>query len=414
MVPYAYKGLFMKRSCLYSGSFDPMTLGHWNIVCAAIAQYKKVYIGIGTNPSKKGLFLTDERIEIIKNNISDFINSFKYKDLNKKDFSDFEITAYERLVNNPNIIEIVPYNGLTIDIAIKLGVVDIVHGERNSADSEYEKTIETINKNLLTVRNKNINFVNLTPINQLNFNHISSSNTKYLCSVGEFVAVENYVSHYTHNILMAKYLYDIFKQSSVFFGITDEEKIKSEYNNIVKSYSTDRTYHNLSHVAACINYLNIYNNISDKSLSSKDFNNLVMAIYFHDIVQGNNAENLSKEIMIKYLNYGAKRIASLIDATKHSDSLKASNSFTKKLMSDLDLSILGDKSRYNTYSQKVRQEYTQYQDNVFAKGRLGVLDKLSAKKTLFETKFFKDMFENTANKNMALEKTFWQEQLKIK
>ncbi len=60
----------MKRA-LFSGSFDPMTKGHVDIVCRAAGLFDEVYVVAFNNSEKKGMFTLDERLEIIRASIAD-------------------------------------------------------------------------------------------------------------------------------------------------------------------------------------------------------------------------------------------------------------------------------------------------------------------------------------------------------
>ena len=109
----------MKKIALYPGSFDPITLGHIDIVLETVKLFDKVVIGIGDNNSKNQLFNKKERIK--------FINSIFSK--------------------NKNII-IESYSGLTINFCKEINAKFIVRGIRDINDFEYEKKISTINKKI--------------------------------------------------------------------------------------------------------------------------------------------------------------------------------------------------------------------------------------------------------------------------
>lgn len=109
----------MERSVLFPGSFDPFTIGHASIVERSLKIFDKVIIAIGYNPDKKSFLSVDERVTMI---------------------SDMYYTNDK--------VEIIAYDGLTIDIAEKLNVVAIVRGVRSTIDYEYEKTIAAFNKSI--------------------------------------------------------------------------------------------------------------------------------------------------------------------------------------------------------------------------------------------------------------------------
>ena len=108
----------MKRA-IFPGSFDPITLGHVDIINRAIDLFDEIVIAIGVNNDKKYLFSLEDRIQFIK-----------------KTFQ-----------NNPKI-KVTTYQGLTIEYCKKIDTDYIVRGLRNPADFEFEKSIAQTNRNL--------------------------------------------------------------------------------------------------------------------------------------------------------------------------------------------------------------------------------------------------------------------------
>jgi|TARA_B110000914_G_scaffold93136_1_gene81945 pantetheine-phosphate adenylyltransferase len=108
----------MKRF-VFPGSFDPITLGHQDIIERALPFCDKLVIAVGDNINKKYMFSLDERIEFIKKT---FQGESKI------------ITA--------------TYQGLTINFCEKIKASGILRGLRNPADFEFEKSIAQINQRL--------------------------------------------------------------------------------------------------------------------------------------------------------------------------------------------------------------------------------------------------------------------------
>ena len=108
----------MKRA-LFPGSFDPITLGHTDIIIRSLALFDEIVVAIGDNSQKKYMFDLDTR--------KSFIQAI-YKD-------------------NPKIT-VVDYSGLTVDYCKKIGADFIVRGLRNPADFEFEKAIAHTNRKL--------------------------------------------------------------------------------------------------------------------------------------------------------------------------------------------------------------------------------------------------------------------------
>lgn len=104
---------------LCPGSFDPLTLGHIDIIKRCSNIFDEVIVLIGKNDQKKGLLSYDARFEYIKDAFKDISN-----------------------------VNFVIYDGLTIDFAFDNNVDVIVKGVRNSADVEYENEMANTNKYL--------------------------------------------------------------------------------------------------------------------------------------------------------------------------------------------------------------------------------------------------------------------------
>lgn len=109
----------MERICLFPGTFDPITLGHVDIIERAVSLFDKLIIGIGTNSSKQPMFSVEQRIGWIK----------------------------EIFSNDPRIV-VTGYEGLTIDYCHSINARFILRGIRYISDFEYEKAIADMNRML--------------------------------------------------------------------------------------------------------------------------------------------------------------------------------------------------------------------------------------------------------------------------
>jgi len=105
----------------YAGSFDPFTNGHLQIVKKAAKCFDKVIVGIGYNPEKT------ERIDKTKMKQA------------------IEQTIVEENLNN---VEVVLYDGLTVDKAMECEADILIRGLRNGTDYEYEENISAVNEKI--------------------------------------------------------------------------------------------------------------------------------------------------------------------------------------------------------------------------------------------------------------------------
>ena len=112
-----HKSKIVKRICLFPGTFDPVTLGHVDIINRSVNLFDKIIVGIGKNNSKGPMFSAEQRRDWIK----------------------------EIYKNEPRV-ESTIYDGLTIDYCKTIGAQFILRGIRYVSDFEYEKTIADANR----------------------------------------------------------------------------------------------------------------------------------------------------------------------------------------------------------------------------------------------------------------------------
>lgn len=107
----------MERIAVFPGSFDPITLGHYDIIERAVPLFDKVIVAIGQNAQKNYMFSLEQRKKWIENSLKKFPN-----------------------------VEVETYEGLTVDFCRKKGASFILRGLRNPADFEFEKAIAHTNR----------------------------------------------------------------------------------------------------------------------------------------------------------------------------------------------------------------------------------------------------------------------------
>jgi len=109
----------MSKIAIFPGSFDPFTVGHESIVLRAINLFDKIIIGIGSNVGKTTLFSVEQRFEMLK-----------------------------ELFSENHKIEIMCYDGLTINFCKRVDARYILRGLRSSSDFEFEKIIAQVNREM--------------------------------------------------------------------------------------------------------------------------------------------------------------------------------------------------------------------------------------------------------------------------
>ena len=107
------------RCCLYPGSFDPVTLGHMDVIRRAAAIFDTVVVGVLHNPDKQGAFPVAQRVDMLRRACADIPN-----------------------------VKIISYPGLLARLTRDMGIRVVVRGVRTAADLESETAMAHINGRL--------------------------------------------------------------------------------------------------------------------------------------------------------------------------------------------------------------------------------------------------------------------------
>lgn len=107
------------RTAIFTGSFDPFTIGHDDIVRRALPLFDRIVIGVGVNERKKYMYTTEERVESIN-----------------------------RIYAGEPKIEVKSYSDLTVDFARREDARFIIKGVRGVKDFEYEREQADINRRI--------------------------------------------------------------------------------------------------------------------------------------------------------------------------------------------------------------------------------------------------------------------------
>jgi predicted metal-dependent HD superfamily phosphohydrolase len=166
-------------------------------------------------------------------------------------------------------------------------------------------------------------------------------------------------------------------------------------------------YHNWDHISSCFKE---FRNVEDFLMCPRQ---VELAILFHDIVYEPVAEDneeksakLMKRVLMEegFLGNFMDRVSDLIINTKHDAILTDNDS---KYMVDIDLSVLGKSpEEYDKYARAIREEFSMFPRIIYNQGRIGVLSNFLDKKTrpkIFQTEFFRDLYEANARRNVSEE-----------
>lgn len=135
----------------YSGTFDPITLGHSDIIGRAAAMFPKLIVAVGANIAKSPRFDLNERVALI------------------------ELVVADMKLKN---VSVIGFDGLVVDFARDHGVTVLVRGVRTVGDVDYEKQMAVMNRDLYP----KLDTVMLAPSPQ--YAHLSSSLVRELTGLG--------------------------------------------------------------------------------------------------------------------------------------------------------------------------------------------------------------------------------------
>ncbi|WP_395389278.1 pantetheine-phosphate adenylyltransferase [Fructilactobacillus frigidiflavus] len=134
------------KKVIYPGSFDPITNGHLNIIKRAAQIFDEVVVAVGNNPDKQTLFSAAERVNLIKQSVTDIQN-----------------------------VSVTEYNGLTVNFVKEQGTNLIIRGTRDLSDFVFEKEIANLNsllddqmETLLIFANKNYELISSSMVKEIN------------------------------------------------------------------------------------------------------------------------------------------------------------------------------------------------------------------------------------------------------
>jgi pantetheine-phosphate adenylyltransferase len=137
------------RVAVYTGTFDPVHLGHLDLIARCSRLFDRLIVGVGINPDKATLFTIDERVQLLGSVTGGYGN-----------------------------VEIRPFTGLAVQFVRQVGAALMVRGLRTLSDMEYEFTMSLMNLNL----DPGIETVFLMAKEE--FSHVSSSLLRQIAALG--------------------------------------------------------------------------------------------------------------------------------------------------------------------------------------------------------------------------------------
>lgn len=108
------------KIALFPGSFDPITIAHFDILKRALPLFDKIVVGIGLNSAKQNFLSAEKREEMVKT-----------------------------IFANNSSVDVQLYEGLTVDFCRKINAKYMVRGIRSASDFEYERAIAQINQTMM-------------------------------------------------------------------------------------------------------------------------------------------------------------------------------------------------------------------------------------------------------------------------
>ena len=155
------------HAAVYTGSFDPITLGHMDVVDRAIKIFDKVVLTVATHRDKSPLFDLEERIDMIRES-----------------------------TNNFEKVEVTSFEGLIVDFAEEKGAVALIRGLRFVSDIEFEFQLAWMNRNL------NAEIITVFLMTDARYTHLNSSIIREVTTLGG--NVDNFVTPYVSQKLKEK------------------------------------------------------------------------------------------------------------------------------------------------------------------------------------------------------------------
>jgi pantetheine-phosphate adenylyltransferase len=365
------------RKAAYAGSFDPITLGHANIVERVAPLYDELIVLIAEDHRKTYMFSAQERVHMAK----------------------------EVLGHISNVTLVICKDQYAATLAKSLGANVLVRGIRNVKDLDEESVLAEENRNICP----EIETAWIPCLPTL----MSVSSTVVKSHIGTDPAWEKQVARLVPRIILEKikekYMLNRAKKhwNTLMADLGNPKDSGRIFEGLVASYGeTWRFYHTLSHIVSMLDELE---EVKEKV---ENLSALKLAIWYHDVVyetEGNDHVLGNNETRSAYRAGHDMRELELsedlillversITTTTHEEPTHYPDT---KFLLDLDLAILGkSENEFDEYEANIRKEYAWVPENTFRTGRPKILRSLLARNFIYSTEFFRERYEEAAQKNL--------------
>jgi pantetheine-phosphate adenylyltransferase len=356
------------RKCVYAGSFDPLTNGHFWMIQEGARLFDELVVAIGVNPQKKCNYPLEARLQMMMDAL--------------------------RGIDN---VTVTFFSGqFLVDFATTQGADFILRGVRGETDFEYERGMRHINDKI----NPHLCTVFLMPPK-----HLSETSSSIVRSLIGPPGWTHIVKQFLPKTVFDTALqFELKRQFISISSNVNSTSIDVLYSDIAAKYSEGhRAYHNLTHIAECLAELQTI------EISKDDRSNIEFAIWFHDIIYNPKSKSneddsaeffLSQASMLGLSNERASKIANYIRATKQHEPTSHNDQALRYFL-DIDLSILGaEDSRFLEYDSAIRAEFSWVPGLIYSPKRKKVLRTFLERAPIFQTVEFQNRYESRARANL--------------
>lgn len=330
----------------FSGTLDPITNGHMWVIGEARALADEVVVLISENPFKKPQFGAALRQRIVEQSVA--------------------------AQGWTNVSVLVVRGDYTARAAKRQGIDFLIRGIRNTSDFDYENLIQQANVDVLNGART------LFVMPPRDLGSVSSSFVRGLQGpVGWHWTTRRFMPAPAYHAWILDWL------RTRWDNLWPQRDATSEawFARLTGPHAygaPERSYHNLDHLVHGLTELAVWG--ANTGASEHDMALLNQAFWFHDAVYATGRQALSNEEQSAQLwlasglgGAAAAEVATLIRATEHMQTGVEGHALAAALIG-ADLAILGQPDAvYEGYTQAVRQEYAQVDDDAYRRGRQGVL-----------------------------------------